>query len=104
MLTTRWSSEYTEPQHVILTFPKPIPARQINLFWETASAVRYAISTSIDGTTWQAQPPVTKQVPAEPRTDEIPLTRTPITAIRIDLLTRINPNWGFSLYEVEVLE
>jgi len=104
MLATRWSSTYSEPQHIIIEFEKPTTVRALRIYWETASATRYAISVSPDGQTWGQSKPVAKPVsqPA-PRTDEVPMGNTLAKAIRLDLVTRVNPDWGFSLFEIEVV-
>ena len=103
-LTTRWSSNYSEPQHIIIEFPQPIVISALRLYWETASATRYAISTSANGQDWNESNPVAKKVdvPA-PRTDYVPMNEVTAKAIKIDLVTRVNPSWGFSLFEIEVI-
>jgi hypothetical protein len=35
--------------------------------------------------------------------DEIPLKGRKTLMIRLDLQTRANPDWGFSLFEIEVV-
>ena len=39
----------------------------------------------------------------EARVDEINLNRVSAGFIKLDLTGRVNPQWGFSLYEIEVV-
>ena len=104
MLATRWSSIYSEPQHIIIEFEKPITVRSLRLYWETASATRYAVSVSPDGQNWGQSKPMAKPVSRPtPRTDDVPMGDVAAKAIRLDLVTRVNQDWGFSLFEIEVV-
>ena len=103
-LHTRWSSEYRSPQYVEVYFPRRISLHELRLHWEQACAARYFVSVSADGTSWTtAHFYLNKSARTEPRLDRIPLKDTPAAAIRLDLLASVNTNWGFSLYEIEVV-
>jgi hypothetical protein len=39
----------------------------------------------------------------EPRVDDINLNGVSAQSIKLDLLGRVRPDWGFSLYEIEVV-
>ena len=103
-LATRWSSEYAQPQHVELHFGKALKIERIRLHWEQACATRYALSLSADGEIWK---PVHLHFSpnAEPvdRVDDIAVNELLAKAIRLEMLARVNTNWGFSLYEIEVV-
>jgi hypothetical protein len=40
----------------------------------------------------------------KPRVDEIVMPDDPVIAINLELLGRVNEEWGFSLYEIEAIE
>ncbi len=103
-LTTRWSSEYAEPQKIELRFEEPIVLETVRLHWEQACATRYALAVSADGETWTPlHLHFNPKAKAEARTDEIAGRNTETLALRLDLLGRVHTNWGFSLYEIEVV-
>jgi chondroitin AC lyase len=102
-LKTRWSSEYAEPQEVILKLRAPVRIKTLRLHWESASAARYCVSVSTNGNDWSSVHLYLKDKgKAEPRVDEVTLNAVPAQWIKLDLISRINKQWGFSLYEVEV--
>jgi hypothetical protein len=103
-LYTRWSSDYKEPQEVVIDLGKAAKVTEIRLHWERASATRYCVYISQDGKSWssvylymQTQP----GAPAE-RVDDIRLANGECRYIKLDLQNCINKEWGFSLYEIEV--
>ena len=51
-LRTRWSSEYAEPQEVVLQLTVPATLSEIRLHWETAAAAKYKVSISDGGKEW----------------------------------------------------
>lgn len=102
---TRWASAYEEPQTLVLTLDKPMSIEKLRLRWENAAARRYSISVSEDGQEWKPVHRVSMgaDAKAEARVDEVEMSGVRAKAIRFDLLKRINPEWGFSLYEIEVI-
>jgi hypothetical protein len=103
-LLTRWSSDYAEPQEIELELEKPIVVTKIRLHWEKACAVRYTVSVSSDREAWKKiyfyrNDDVTPQE----RIDEINVNKIEARYIRIELEKRVEKNWGFSLYEIEVV-
>lgn len=104
-LTTRWSSAYSEPQTIEMKLSRqPIVIRRIRVHWESAAASRYALSVSPDGRNWKnIYAYLNTASKAEPRVDEIPLNDIPASFIRLELISRANPAWGFSLYEIQVI-
>jgi hypothetical protein len=102
-LATRWSSLYAEPQEVVVRLKDRIALGKIRLHWEAAAAGECSILASADGKVWKAIGAVTDMTPG-PRIDEIDAGSTPARFIKLELLKRVNPQWGFSLYEIEVLD
>lgn len=101
-VTTRWSSEYSEPQQVTIDLGKPKTLKKLRLYWEDAAATKYTVSVSPDGKDWMSVgDKAAKGV--GPRTDEFKLKDLNVQSIRLDLQNRVNTNWGFSLYEVEAI-
>ncbi len=103
-LTTRWSSQYKDGQHVILKLPRSVAVDKVRLHWEAASASKYSVAISSDGNRWETIHAYWRtSVKLEPRTDEVPLKGREARMIKVDLETRANPEWGFSLFEIEVV-
>lgn len=103
-LATRWSSEYTEPQTLEVKLEKPMRIGKIRLYWENAAATKYSLSLSADGKTWNGMHAYLKtDAKSEARVDEIKLNNAAAMFIKLDLTSRANPEWGFSLYEIEVV-
>lgn len=100
-LRTRWSSAYAEPQHVTLRFGKPFPLQRVRLHWETAAAAEYRVLASANGKKWTTVGSVTNTT-AGPRVDEIDGKGASCAVLKLEFLKRLNPDWGFSLYEIEV--
>lgn len=103
-LTTRWSSDYAEPQKVEIRLPRPTAIAKVRLHWESATATRYSLAVSSDGQAWQSLYAYMKtDATPTPRVDEIALKGVSASIIKLDLIGRANPAWGFSLYEIEVV-
>jgi len=104
-LATRWSSEYAEPQTVTVDLGKVQTLAKLRLHWETASATAYRVSVSTDGEKWDMvhEADLKLQGLPKPRVDDVDMLNTAGSQIRLELLTRVNPKWGFSLYEIEVI-
>jgi hypothetical protein len=103
-LATRWSSAYAEPQQINLRFAKPVRIARLRLYWESAAARRYAVAISPDGQAWTTVH-VHMNLSAKPvaRTDDVNLKGITAVAMRLELQERVNPEWGFSLHEIEVV-
>lgn len=103
-LSTRWSSDYSGTQNVVVVFAKELKVSKVRLHWENATASKYTLSISVDGgKTWEGQHAFFKpDAKPEPRVDEIKLNGLKANALRLDLLGRVNPEWGYSMYEIEV--
>lgn len=105
-LTTRWSSDYSAPQEVTVDLGKLTALSRLRLHWERASALRYSVMASSDGQKWRNVHLLYMKTSGEPaaRIDNINLKGVSTRFIRLVLRGSANPEWGFSLYEVEVIE
>jgi hypothetical protein len=50
--TTRWSSEFSDPQWIMVDLGSIYPIHKVSLFWEMASGKAYSIEVSIDSLVW----------------------------------------------------
>ena len=50
--STRWSSQFSDPQWIAVDLGKPVTIDHVRLNWEDAYAAAYAIQVSLDGKTW----------------------------------------------------
>jgi len=98
-MSTRWSSEFSDPQWLCLDLGSKKEINNITLHWETAYATVYEIQVSNDGQNWET---VYTENFGTGGVDSITLNH-PQTArfIRIYLIER-GTEWGYSLWEVEV--
>ncbi len=101
-LSTRWASVYAEPQSIVVTLPEPRALASIRLHWEAASAMVYTVSVSVDGETWTPVATERREEPG-PRVDTLDLDGSEVLALQFELQQRTNPEWGFSLYQIELL-
>ena len=104
-LSTRWSSDYSEPQSVVIELKKPAILSKLRLHWEKASASKYCVYLSQDGKNWTSVYIYMSIGGGEPaaRIDDVDLKNVLAGWIKLDLQSRINKQWGFSLYEIEAL-
>ncbi len=51
--STRWSSEFSDPQWIAIDLQKPTRISRVELHWEAAYATAYTIEVSADGKNWQ---------------------------------------------------
>jgi hypothetical protein len=95
---TRWSSEFSDPQWIMLDLGAAIPVSRIALDWEAAYGKSYSIQASVDKGSWEELY----------RTDEgkggvEQITFRPVTARYIRLYGRARGTpWGYSLYSFDV--
>ncbi len=101
-LTTRWSSRYEAPQHIVIELDHAKNIQAINLHWETAAAKKYALLISDNGENWE-QVTETTSDKLGPRVDRLSFNRLETRYLKFELEERLNADWGFSLYEIEVI-
>ncbi len=98
-VNTRWESAIADNQYVYVDLGKVYDLSSINIVWENAYASTYEVDLSNDASTWTpvANPPTkTSSAP-----DNLSITGTG-RYVRLKLITRTNPAWGFSIYELQV--
>ncbi|MFC1631349.1 discoidin domain-containing protein [Candidatus Omnitrophota bacterium] len=96
-LLSRWSSDYKDNQWVRLDFGKPKVLSKLTIFWEAAYAVDYDVLTSEDGANWQ---PVLSLSNQDGGTDELEFAPTHLRYLKVLVKTRVNPQWGVSVWEL----
>ena len=79
-----------------------IASSRIVLHWETAAAREYRVEVSTDGETWATVHEM-EDGALGPRTDEVKFEAREVRGIRLHLLRRVNPDWGFSLYQIQLI-
>jgi beta-galactosidase len=95
---TRWSSEFSDAQWLIVDLSRPIPIGRVELRWEAAFAKKYRVEVSLDAQNWQT----VKTIEAGKGGKEtIPFA--PVTAryVRWQGSQRATP-YGYSLWEIGV--
>jgi len=102
-LKTRWSSEYAAPQSVVLDFGKQVDIRAVKLHWERAAATCYGVFVQIGTNAWRnVHFHYRNDKEPKDRVDEFVVNDAKTSKLRLDLQKNVNPDWGFSLYEIEV--
>jgi len=97
---TRWSSIYSDPQWYQIDLGKKYDISKVIIFWEAASAKKYTIDISDDGSIWttiQAK----SNMPSGARTDELNGLTGSGRYIRMNGIERTT-NYGYSIFEFEV--
>ena len=97
--TTRWSSLFTDPQSFTVDLGARATVDTVRLVWESSYATAYTVETSVDGETWTQ---VHDDPKADGGTDEIAVKGATVRLVRITGTVRAS-EYGYSLYEVEVL-
>ncbi len=104
-LKTRWSSEYSAPQHITIDLGKEMALEEIRMHWEAAFATKYQILVSEDGEGWTpAHYFFRLGSKTEPRVDKCKMKGVKARYIMFELNERVNSEWGFSLFEIEVVQ
>ena len=97
---TRWGSEFSEPHWFHIDLQEESVIAKIVVAWEAAYARHYEISVSNDAEEWTT---IHEEKNSRGKKEEIILDE-PVTAryIKMDCIRRMNPEWGFSIWEFEV--
>ncbi|NOX89024.1 MAG: hypothetical protein GXO77_08360 [Calditrichaeota bacterium] len=96
-MSTRWSSDASDPQWLWLDFGKPTELQKMIIHWETAYGKEYKILISDDDQNWRT---VFWEKNSDGREDEIDLNGVKARYLKIDCLRR-GTQWGYSIWEVE---
>lgn len=95
--STRWSSQFSDPQTFTVDLGKIMQFNQIKIFWETAFGKEYIIETSTDGVIWN------KIIDQKNGYGGIEKWNVNENSRFIRLTgTKRGTEWGYSIYEFEV--
>jgi len=97
-LETRWASGYKDGEWIYLDFGKPKTVSKAVIKWETAYAPSFEILSSDDAVNWQRIVLLEGQTGG---TSEIVFAPVKARYIKLVGLTRVNPEWGISVWEFE---
>jgi hypothetical protein len=95
--TSRWASEWADPQWLQVDLGQATAIRHVQLGWETAYARAYQVQTSLNGTDWTSAHTTTT---GDGGFDEIALD-TSARYVRLNLTQR-GTAYGYSLWEFGV--
>jgi hypothetical protein len=95
--TTRWASDWSDPQWIQVDLGAPTAFQHIQLVWEAAFARAYQIQVSDNATTWRT---VYSTTTADGGVDGIDVNTT-ARYVRVNGTAR-GTGWGYSLYELGV--
>jgi hypothetical protein len=97
-LTTRWSSDFSDPQSIVADLGASMHIARVVLRWEAAYGANYSIRVSDDRRTWRT---IRQVVDGDGGVDE--LTGLSGTGRYVMMHgTRRGTPWGYSLWEFEV--
>jgi beta-glucosidase len=97
--TTRWSSQFSDPQMVTIDLGDVYSISDIVLYWEAAYAKEYYLRSSVDGSVWVDEK---HQTSGSGSVEKI-VSGNRARYIRLLCVQRATV-WGYSLYEIEVHE
>jgi len=96
--TTRWSSEFSDPQWIAVDLGERTEISRVELIWEAAYGRAYAIRVSDDGENWKE---VYKTDSSRGGTETIRFAPTKARWVRMYGTRRATPH-GYSLWEMKV--
>ncbi|MBN1421666.1 MAG: discoidin domain-containing protein [Planctomycetes bacterium] len=98
--TTRWSSEFSDPQWIAIDLGEPVEISRVQLLWEAAYGKAYAIEVSLDGEAWTE---VFRTAEGDGGTDDIRFAPARARWVRMRGSAR-GTQFGYSLWEFRVFE
>lgn len=96
--TSRWSSDFSDPQFVIIDLLGQYELDSVALLWENSAALEYYILTSTDSIAWDTVSHIVDGGAGEERV--VPLSGEG-RYVQLYLVQRLF-GWGYSLYEVAI--
>ncbi|MGL1934416.1 MAG: C25 family cysteine peptidase [Fibrobacterales bacterium] len=96
--TTRWSSDFSDPQWIEIDLQGTFTVTSVSLNWETAAASNYTIEVTADGSSWYAIETVTN---GNGGVDQFTFNEENVAKIRMHGTQRTTV-WGYSLFEFKV--
>ena len=97
-LATRWSSQFSDPQWLMVDLGKRWEISEILLHWENAHATAYRVEVSADGKKWKQ---VYSTTQGQGGDVTVPVPKTPTKLVRMSG-TKRSTDYGYSLLDVEV--
>nr|AAU82839.1 chitosanase-glucanase [uncultured archaeon GZfos1D1]QNO48786.1 hypothetical protein BEOMFINI_00025 [Methanosarcinales archaeon ANME-2c ERB4] len=97
--STRWSSNFSDPQWITLTLCEEQEISKVILSWERAYGKSYNISASTDGENWTE---VYSTNNSDGGVNEIIFNPVSTRYVRMYGIERANEEWGYSLWSFEV--
>jgi len=96
-LSTRWSSQFSDPQWITVDFGETLDFDEVVLRWETAYGKVYQLQTSNDNSNW------TTIVNQTTGSGNVESWEVDASARYLRMYgTQRGTEWGYSLYEIEV--
>jgi hypothetical protein len=95
--TTRWSSQFADPQWIQVDLGSPMSVSRVVLRWETAYGSSYQIQTSADAINWSA---IYSTTIGDGGVDDLTVSGTG-RYVRLYGSAR-GTGWGYSLFELEI--
>ncbi|MDQ7817206.1 MAG: glycoside hydrolase family 3 C-terminal domain-containing protein [Melioribacteraceae bacterium] len=96
---SRWSSQFSDPQWLIIDLGQKTEFNQIRIYWETAYGKEYRIETSDDQSNWTA---IINKQNGNGGVEKFDVNAS-ARYLRIYGIKRAT-EWGYSIYEVEVFK
>jgi hypothetical protein len=97
-LSTRWSSQFADPQWIQVDLGRRYTVTQVILRWETAYASEYEVQISVDGVHWTT-PFYTRN--GGGGVEMVIGGDTPARYVRLICMTRAT-QYGYSLWEIQI--
>ncbi len=97
-LSTRWSSEFSDPQWIAVDLKREKTISRVRLVWEAAYGKAYSIEVSADGRTWKE---VYRTDRGDGDVDEIKFAPAEARFVRLSGTER-GTKFGYSLWEFQV--
>jgi len=98
-MSTRWESQWSDPQWIAVDLGKQTSISLVRLFWEQAHATAYQIQVSNDGKAWST----VYQTDKGKGNLEV-IRFKPVKARWVRMYGTKRGQWGYSLYTFDVLE
>ncbi len=96
-LSTRWSSQFSDPQYITIDLQSVKIFNEVILNWETAYAKEYEIQVSNDNNNWNTMAHISNGMGG---TEKIS-AQSSARYVRIYCIQRAT-QWGYSLYEIGI--
>ncbi|HEX2880836.1 MAG TPA: discoidin domain-containing protein, partial [Polyangiaceae bacterium] len=99
-VSTRWSSQFSDPQWISMDFGATKQFKRVVLHWETAASAKYDLQVSANGSTWTT---VYTNNSGQTGTWDIPNLTASGRYLRVYSRARTT-SWGVSLWEIETFQ